>query len=82
MDKDYGDSLNFIDERKYNEKIIEMINDNSPNLGQKLVGEWYFTNPNQLEVNYPSANKKFSLTFDEAQNLVTIESPSGEAGFP
>jgi hypothetical protein len=38
MDKDYGDRLNFIDERIYNKKIIEMINNNNPKVGQSLVG--------------------------------------------
>lgn len=64
IDKDFGDVLNFIDEREYNNQLIKMIEDGTLTSDDYEIGEWYFSHANKIEVNYPDSNKKFSMTFD------------------
>lgn len=80
VEKDFGDTLNFIDENEYNTKVKELIDSRS--ISKYYTGEWYFSHANQLEVSYPdiSGGVSFSLTFDYDLNKVTIDGKT--AGFP
>jgi hypothetical protein len=66
MNSDLGESLNFIDNRQYNSKVIEMIADGR--ISDYEVGQWHFSHANQLEVEFPSSEDKYSLTYDEQNN--------------
>ena len=58
--------MNFIDNKQYNNKVIEMIADGR--ITDYEVGQWHFSHANQLEVEFPSSENKYSLTFDEQAN--------------
>lgn len=74
MNTDFASSMNFIDDRQYNTKVIDMIQNGVPL--EYEVGEWYFSHPNKLEVDFPT--HKYSLTFKEDKNEVIVSSPNSE----
>ena len=68
--------MNFIDDRRYNTKVIDMIKNGLLLPSDYEVGKWYFSHPNKLEVELPS--DKYSLTFEEDHNEVIVESSSNK----
>ena len=82
LEQDFGLSFNNIDEDIYAVKAEELMKDGR--ITDFKIGEWYFSHPNKLEVNFTSGDdvNRYSLTFDFEANAVDVSSQSGDQNMP